>query len=239
MSSGGAIQARPAAASDQGVVRVAIVDDHAILRQGLRALLEMESDLEVVGEAADTQGALALVRETRPDIVLSDVALPGRSGLDIIGELRACCPSLRILVLTAHGSEEYIRVALNARADGYVLKESSREELLLAIRSVARGEQFLCKAVAARVLSDYFGANGTGGQGRPRNTLTERERQVLTCIARGLPNKKIARDLGLAVKTVEKHRSNLMRKLELHNTAEITMYAVRGGFVSPDDIRQA
>jgi DNA-binding NarL/FixJ family response regulator len=218
-------------------LRLAIVDDHLILRQGLKALLEMESDLVVVGEAGDSASALELVRQERPDVVISDIALPGRSGLDIIGELRSCCPQVRILVLTAHGSEEYIRVALNARADGYVLKDSSREELLHAIRLVAKGERYLCRAVAARVVNGYL----DGGQRRDQRgpaTMTDRERQVLTCIAQGLPNKLIARNLGLSVKTVEKHRSNLMRKLSLHNTAEVTMYAVKNGLVSADDIQE-
>jgi len=216
-------------------LRLAVVDDHMILRQGLKALLELESDLEVVGEVGDATGALELVRRLRPDVVLSDIALPGRSGLDIIGEMRACCPEIRILVLTAHASEEYIRVALNARADGYVLKDSSREELLHAIRLVAKGERYLCQAVAARVVSGYLDGARQRNQGGPP-AMTDRERQVLTCIAKGLPNKLIARDLGVSVKTVEKHRSNLMRKLSLHNTAEVTMYAVKNGLVSADDV---
>jgi two-component system response regulator NreC len=218
-------------------LRLAIIDDHLILRQGLRALLEMESDLEVVGEAGDSARALELVRQEKPDVVISDVALPGRSGLDIIGELRSCCPQVRILVLTAHGSEEYIRVALNARADGYVLKDSSREELLHAIRLVAKGEQYLCRTVAARVVNGYLDGGQRSGERGPA-TVTDRERQVLTYIAKGLPNKLIARNLGLSVKTVEKHRSNLMRKLSLHNTAEVTMYAIKNGFVDADEIAQ-
>jgi DNA-binding NarL/FixJ family response regulator len=221
-------------ADDPARVRLALVDDHSILRQGLRALLEMEPDLEVVGEAGDLVEAMAMVRQVAPALVISDIGLPGRSGLELIGELREHAPNLRILVLSAHSSEEYIRVALSAKADGYVLKDSSREELLHAIRTVAMGERYLCKAVTARVVSGYLGGAGGGVADAPP-TITDRERQVLIRIAQGLPNKLIARDLGLSVKTVEKHRSNLMRKLSLHNTAEVTMYAMKNGLVSSGD----
>ncbi|HET9693249.1 MAG TPA: response regulator transcription factor, partial [Steroidobacteraceae bacterium] len=124
-------------------VRIAIVDDHWILRQGLRALLEIEADLSVVGEAGSAKDALELVRRTQPTVVLSDIALPDQSGLTLIGEIQRCCPTARILMLTAYCSDDYIRVALNARADGYILKAASRAELLYAIRAVARGEKFL------------------------------------------------------------------------------------------------
>ena len=227
----------PEAAPCEVRVRVVLVDDHLLVRQGLQALLELEPDLEVVGAAGDAATALDVVRRTRPDIVVTDVAMPGRSGLAVLGELRACCPQLRILVLSAHSSEEYIRVALSAQANGYVLKDSSREELLHAIRSVAKGEQYLCQAVSARVLSGYLGGAGPRGEPRRGNGMTERERQVLACIAQGMPNKQIASDLDISVKTVEKHRSNLMRKQSLRNAAEATMFAVKIGLVSADDAR--
>jgi len=218
-------------------LRLVLVDDHLILRQGLRALLELETDLEVIGEAGDTAGAIELIKRTQPDVVISDIGLPGRSGLEIISELRACCPELKVLVLSAHGSEEYIRVALNARANGYVLKDSSREELLLAIRKVAMGEQYLCQTITARFVTSYLdGSKLRNGASRTRE-LTDRERQVLSRIALGLSNKQIAKELELAVKTVEKHRSNLMRKLSLHNTAEITMYALKTGIVSAENVK--
>ena len=217
-------------------LRLALIDDHLILRQGLRALLEMEPDLEIVGEAGDSAGAIELVNRTQPDLLISDIGLPGKSGLEIIGELRASCPNLKVLILSAHGSEEYIRVALNAHADGFVLKDSSREELLQAIRQVAKGEQYLCQKITARVVSGYLRGRTSQSGERGSKMITDRERQVLICIAVGLANKSIARDLGLAVKTIEKHRSNLMRKLSLHNAAEITMYAVRSGMISADDV---
>lgn len=222
---------------DSRRIRVILVDDHLLVRQGLQALLDMEPDLEVVGEAGNAATALELTRRTRPDIVVTDIAMPGRSGLAVISDLRACCPELHILVLSAHSSEEYIRVALNAQANGYVLKDSSREELLHAIRLVAKGEQYLCQAVSARVLSGYLGDKSKAGQSSTIQEMTDRERQVLTCIARGMANKQIANDLSISVKTVEKHRSNLMRKQSLRNAAEATMYAVRIGLVDAEPTR--
>ena len=225
---------KPEASPEASRIRVMLVDDHLLVRQGLQALLEMEPDLEVIGEAGDSATALELTRRTRPDIVITDIAMPGRSGLAVIGDLRACCPELRILVLSAHSSEEYIRVALNAQANGYVLKDSSREELLHAIRLVAKGEQYLCQAVSAQVLSGYLGDKSKAGRPSTIQEMTDRERQVLACIARGMANKQIANDLSISVKTVEKHRSNLMRKQSLRNAAAATMYAVRIGLVDAE-----
>ena len=220
--------------ADPENVRVAIIDDHIILRQGLRALLEIESDLEVVGEAGTAKDALELVRRTQPSVVLSDIALPDQSGLALIGQLQHCCPTARILMFTAYCSEDYIRVALNSRADGYILKDASRAELLYAIRAVARGEKFLSAAITARAMKGLLAADDGSRSNGAVAAITGREREVLVRIALGLPNKVIAKELDLAVKTVEKHRSNLMRKLSLHNSAEVTMYAVRTGMVSAD-----
>jgi len=219
---------------EQAHVRLAIVDDHIILRQGLRALLEIEPDLDVVGEAGTAKDAVDLVRRTQPSVVLSDIALPDQSGLALIGQLQLCCPGARILMLTAYCSEDYIRVALSSHADGYILKDASRAELLYAIRAVARGEKFLCAAITSRLMSGLMATDDGTRAGGAIASITGREREVLTRIALGLPNKVIAKELDLAVKTVEKHRSNLMRKLSLHNSAEVTMYAVRTGMVSAD-----
>jgi len=228
---------KPEASPDVRRIRVMLVDDHLLVRQGLQALVDMEPDLEVIGEAGDAATALELTRRMRPDIVVTDVAMPGRSGLAVIGDLRACCPEIRILVLSAHSSEEYIRVALNAQANGYVLKDSSREELLHAIRLVAKGEQYLCQAVSARVLSGYLGEKNKAGAPSATQEMTDRERQVLAFIARGMANKQIANELAISVKTVEKHRSNLMRKQSLRNAAEATMHAVRIGLVDAEEVR--
>jgi DNA-binding NarL/FixJ family response regulator len=202
-----------------------LVDDHAILREGLRALLEMEPDFKVIGEAASFDDAIVSVVRLRPDVVLTDIGMPGRSGLALVRELRAACPGMRIVLLTAHASEEYIRAGLDCRADGYVLKDSGQAELMTAIRTVATGQQFLCKAVAGQVLASYLNRDERVAA-NPLSAVTARERQVLTRIASGQSNKAVARELNLSVKTVEKHRANLMRKLELHNAAGIARFAL-------------
>jgi DNA-binding NarL/FixJ family response regulator len=214
-------------------IRIVLVEDHAILREGLKALLEIEPDFEIVGEYGSMEESLPGIRELQPDLVVTDLALPGRSGIDLITELQALSPLTRKLVLTAHENEEYIRAALNAGANGYVMKDANSAELMLAIRTVSVGQQFLCKSIASKILSGYLSGYIPRDQ-RPTSpavtqTITEREREVLTRIALGNSNKVIARELGVSPKTVEKHRSNLMRKLQLHNAAAITMFAIRNG----------
>jgi DNA-binding NarL/FixJ family response regulator len=213
----------------QARIRIVLVEDHAILREGLKALIEIESDIEVVGDFGGVDEVLAAIRELKPALVLTDLALPGRSGFELLAELGMICPTARKLILTAHNSEEYIRAALNAGADGYVLKDANRAELTLAIRTVAAGQQFLCKAIASKILLGYLAGSAPRHQHSAPRTITGREREVLTRIALGESNKVIARSLDLSVKTIEKHRSNLMRKLQLHNVAAITMFAVRNG----------
>jgi DNA-binding NarL/FixJ family response regulator len=204
-----------------------LIDDHTILREGLRSLLELQPDLHVVGETGTFEEAINLAERLQPDIVLTDIGLPGRSGLLLVRELRKVCPAARIVLLTAHASEEYIRAGLDAQVDGYVLKDSGHAELITAIRTVATGQHFLCKAVASRVLATYLHRGGSPEAIRdPLQSVTARERQVLTRIASGHSNKAVARELNLSVKTIEKHRANLMRKLALHNAADITRFAL-------------
>jgi len=219
------------AAETVAKIRILLVEDHVILREGLCALLELEPDLKVVGDAMDVDKALEAVNRLRPDLVITDLALGGRSGIAFIGELRARSPGARVLVLTAHNTEEYIRAALNAGAHGYVLKDSGRADLLQAIRTVVRGGQYLCASVSARIVSGFVNGPEPKAAASPESLVTLREKQVLTRIALGHSNKLIARDLGLSVKTVEKHRSNLMRKLTLHNAAAVTLFALRHGFI--------
>ncbi|HLQ12103.1 MAG TPA: response regulator transcription factor [Steroidobacteraceae bacterium] len=211
-----------------------LVDDHAILREGLRALLELESDLTVVGEAGTFEVALECAARLQPDVVLSDIGLPGRSGLLLVREIRRVCPTTRVVLLTAHGTEEYIRAGLDAEADGYVLKDSGHGELLMAIRTVAAGKQYLCDAVSSLVLATYVHRGARGSARDPLNGITGRERQVLTRIACGQSNKNVARDLNLSVKTIEKHRANLMRKLSLRNAADITRFALNHHLVASE-----
>ncbi len=211
-----------------------LVDDHTILREGLRSLLELQPDLHVVGEAGNFEEAINGASRLQPDIVLTDIGLPGRSGLLLVRELRRVCPAARIILLTAHASEEYIRAGLDAQADGYVLKDSGHAELISAIRTVATGQHFLCKAVASRVLATYLHRGEHSARHDPLHSVTARERQVLTRIASGHSNKAVARELNLSVKTIEKHRANLMRKLSLHNAADITRFALNNHLMALD-----
>jgi DNA-binding NarL/FixJ family response regulator len=229
----GAEPAPPVPAGSGSRLSLMLVDDHAILREGLRALIELEPDFHVVGEAASVDEAVAMAARLQPDIVLTDIGLPGRSGLALVRELRGVCPAVRVVLLTAHASEEYIRAGLDCSADGYVLKDSGHAELMTAIRTVATGQQFLCKAVAGRVLASYLNRDERAVQS-PLQSITARERQVLTRIASGQSNKVVARELNLSVKTVEKHRANLMRKLELHNAAGIARFALNHRLIATD-----
>ncbi len=211
--------------------RLLLVDDHPILRAGLRMLLELEPDLQVVAEAGGTDEALALLPGALPDLVVTDIAMPGRGGLELVDELRAGWPGIRILVLSAYNDDEYIRAALTRGVQGFVLKDSSREELLLGVRTVLRGESYLCQAVSSQVVTSFLvGAEQVPTQ-PTQQLVTRREHDVLTRIAGGLTSQRIADDLGLSVKTVRKHRQNLMQKLSLHNAAAITAYAYRNGLV--------
>jgi two-component system response regulator NreC len=217
------------------VLRLLLVDDHAILREGVRGLLELDPGLTVVGECGSCDEAIALARSTLPDIVLTDIGLPGRSGLSLIADLRNLSPDIRVILLTAHSSDEYIQAAVDVRADGYVLKDADHAELITAIRTVAKGQPFMCKTVANAVMANYLGRGSHGEPGSsqsPLRLVTERERQVLSRIASGRTNKAVARELTLSVKTVEKHRANLMRKLDLHNSADITRFALGYGLIT-------
>jgi DNA-binding NarL/FixJ family response regulator len=227
---------KPDSTAEAGRKRLVLVEDHAILREGLRALLELEQDLRIVGESANGIDAVAAVEAANPELVITDIALPGRSGIELIGCLRRVRPETRILVLTAHNSEEYIRAALNAGAHGYVLKDASRAELLQAIRSVLGGQTYLCASVTAKVVTGYLRPKSEGMTLSAVGLVTEREREVLTRVALGRSNKAIARELQVSVKTVEKHRANLMRKLTLHNTAGVTRFAIQAGMLTPADL---
>lgn len=213
-------------------ISIVLVEDHLILKEGLVALLEIEQDLEIVGHAADAATAIDLVRSLRPAVLITDLSLVGESGISLISNVREVAPATASLVLTAHHEEEYFRAAMKAGALGFVLKDANRLELLHAIRSVAAGRQYLCSTLAGRVLSGYLRIAGEGSWETPIDQLTDREREVLARIAAGHANKTIASGLAISVKTVEKHRANLMRKLGLHNSAEVTMFAVRYGLIS-------
>jgi DNA-binding NarL/FixJ family response regulator len=214
----------------QTATSIVIIESDGILREGLRALIELEGDLRVVGEAGTAADGIRAVQGTDPALVITDLAPPGSQGLRIIEELRAASARVRVLVLTAYCSDEYIRAALSAGADGYVLRDAGRTELLLAIRSVIAGQKYFSAPVSARLVSGYLRRSEPARGRWPR--ITEREREVLTYVALGESNKRVALALRLSVKTVEKHRANVMRKLKLHNTASVTLFAVRNGLVA-------
>ena len=206
--------------------RIIIADDHTIMREGLRSLLEVEPEFEVVGAVDNGRDAVRLAALLKPDLVLMDLAMPHMDGMSAIREIR-------ILVLTMHKTEEHIRAALQAGASGYLLKDAARAELLAAIVSVMRGKTYISPAVADRIVAGYLDHDAAEGPMRARSeTLTAREKQVLQLIAEGRRNRDIAEYLFVSVKTVEKHRANLMSKLDLHNTAELTSFAIQNSLVS-------
>ncbi len=212
-------------------IRVFLADDHALFREGLRALLSAWEDMEVVGEAADGQEALARVPQARPDVVLMDIAMPGLGGLEATLALRRAYPAARVLVLTQYESREYLARFLKAGAAGYVLKKAAGAELIAAIRAVAAGQAVLHPAVTAEVIEGYLKASRPEPGEAAYEGLTDRERVVLKLIAEGQTSKEIAQALGISLKTVITHRTNLMQKLGLHNRAALVKYAVRLGLI--------
>ena len=215
--------------------RILIVEDHTLLRSGLRALLAQDPEVEVAGEADNGRDALRQFTALDPDIVLMDLSMPGMNGIEAITEMKRRKPGVRIVVLTMHKTEEYIHEALRAGANGYVLKDATHDELRAAIRAVLAGKTFLSPDVSGRVISTYLGGGHPGLGSRPADTLTQRERQVLKLIAEGRSNRYIAEYLSLSVKTVEKHRSNLMRKLDIHSVASLTAFAIENGLLAGGD----
>jgi DNA-binding NarL/FixJ family response regulator len=217
-------------------LRIVLVDNHAIMREGLKRLIELQTDFSIVGDFGCVEECLSGIRDNPPDVVIMDLVFPAQSGIELLAAVQRLSHMTHTLVLTEHASENHVRAALNAGADGYVLKDCNSAELMLAIRTVAAGQQFLCKTVAGDVLSGYLSRDKRPSSAAVAQSITERERAVLTHIALGNSNKSIARQLGISPKTIEKHRSNLMRKLQLRSVAAITMYAVRNGMTSAQTI---
>jgi len=207
-------------------IRVLLADDHTILRDGIRALLEKEADMQVIGEAEDGFAAVKLATQLEPDVVVLDIAMPRLNGLEATRQIRRSLPRTRVLVLTMHDDEEYIRQVLAAGALGYVLKDAAARDLLGAIRAVARGEAVLSPAITRLVIEDYL-RWGDIQPAKGENILTPREREVLQLIAEGYTNKQIAEILCLSVKTIQAHRANLMQKLDLHDRGELIKYAIQ------------
>lgn len=212
--------------------RVLIVEDHTLLRAGLKALLSQDTEIEIVGEAENGRDAVRMVASTSPDLVLTDLSMPGMNGIESIVDIKRRYPGVRVLVLTIHKTDEYIFEAMRAGADGYILKDASHDELRIAIRSVLNGKTYLSPDISAKVINGYLDTDKSSGPVSTWDTLTHREREVLKLVAEGHPNKFIADYFCLSIKTVEKHRSNLMKKLNLHNASMITAYAIERGLVT-------
>jgi DNA-binding NarL/FixJ family response regulator len=208
-------------------IRVLGADDHAVLRAGLRMLIGAQADMDVVAEAADGEEAARRAVESRPDVVLMDLTMPGSGGIRAIERIRQECPSSRVLVLTMHDVPAYLRSALAAGASGYVVKSAADSELLSAIRAVHRGRTVLDPELAASVVQSAVGRRPAGGAGA--GLLSPREREVLDLIAQGYTNQQIADRFGLSVKTIETHRSRLVEKLGLRSRAELVRYALDSG----------
>ena len=211
--------------------RVVIAEDHTLFRQGLKALLSLEPEFEVVGEAADGFQAIKCAKELKPDIILLDISMPRVDGMAAIREIKSVCPEAEILILTVHKTEEHVLETLKSGASGYVLKDASHEEFLLAMRSVLQGKRYLSPDISARIVDGYLNGRETADPTSPWESLTPRERQVLKLIAEAYKNKEVADFLCISVKTVAKHRANIMKKLDLHSAAELTAYAMKRGLV--------
>lgn len=214
-------------------IRILLADDHHLVRAGIRSLLEGLSGIEVVAEAGDGRDAIELVRSRRPNLVLMDITMGGMNGLEATARLLKEYPQLRIIILSMHANEEYVRQALHAGAAGYLLKDAATAELEVAVRAVARGETYLSPAISRHVIEEYLGGRGEAGAG-PLALLTARQREVLQLIAEGKTTKQIAGLLDVSVKTAETHRAQVMERLGIRDVPGLVRFAIRHGLVQID-----
>jgi two-component system response regulator NreC len=210
---------------------VLIAEDHTLIREGLRALLSSHSDLEVVAEAGDGREAIRQAEKLSPALVLMDLSMPRMGGVEATREIKKVRPKIKILALTANDSEENVLAALRAGAEGYILKDANQAELIQAIRDVLAGKRVLSPSISEKVIEGYLAMKKAGSLPTPWDNLTNREREVLKLIGEGYTSKKIADFLCVSLNTVEKHRSNLMKKLNLHTISSLTSYALEKGLV--------
>lgn len=213
-------------------IKVLLADDHSLFRAGVHALLSSVDGVDVVGEADTGRKALEMVGARAPDVVLMDIAMPEMNGLETTTRVTREYPGVRVIMLSMHAGEEYVMQALRAGASGYLLKDAATSELELAVRAVARGETYLTPTISKRVIDDYL-MRTTGSQG-PVDQLTKRQREILQLIAKGYTSKEMAQMLNLSPKTIETHRTQLMKQLDIHDVAGLVRYAIRVGLVTLD-----
>ncbi|MFI4940501.1 MAG: response regulator [Burkholderiales bacterium] len=214
-----------------GKRRIMIVENHTLLRAGLRMLLAQDEDLEVVGESDNGRDAIKMAIKLMPHLILTDLNMPGMNGIEATRAIKMLLPDTKVLVLTVHKTDEYIHESLKAGADGYILKDATHNELSVAIHSILNGKTYLSPDISEKVINGYLKPGGLTSVASAWDTLTFREREILKLVAEGHANKHIAEFLSLSVKTVEKHRSNLMKKLNLHNASNLTAYAIEKGLL--------
>ena len=212
------------------MIRAVVVDDHAVVRSGIRLLLEREDDLEVVGEAGNGKDAIFAVRALKPDVLLLDVVMPGESGIDVLPSLLKESPQTKVLVLSMQDDPSYVREAFAAGASGYVLKEAADEEVVAAVREIANGGRYVHPALGARMVT----AEAEARAAAEADPLSEREREVLRLLALGHTNQEIAKMLYISVRTAETHRAHIMQKLRISTRAELVRYALAQGLLEPD-----
>jgi DNA-binding NarL/FixJ family response regulator len=216
-------------------IRLLLADDHAVVRSGLRLLLESQPDMAIVGEAENGADAIRRAAELAPDVVLMDVEMPGMNGIEATRRIKAETPATAVLALTMYEDDQYFFEMLRAGAAGYVPKRAAPDELVSAIRAVSRGEVFLYPSLAGRLVQDYLVRREVEDQAPPADELTPREQEVLTLIAQGLSNNEIGDQLVISAKTVDRHRENIMRKLNLHNRVDLVKYALRKGLIDLEE----
>jgi len=213
-------------------IRILLADDHEVVRDGVRALLEKQTDMQVVGEAADGREAARLADELGPDVVVMDVGMPNLNGIDATRRILSAHPQIAVVILSMHQDESYVLRSLKAGAKGYLLKESLRSDVLEAIRAVSQGRSFLTRKISRMMQEDYIQEMEQRGLEDSYDLLTDREREVLQLAAEGKPNKEIAGTLSISLTTVETHRTHILQKLGLHSVPELILYAVRKGIIA-------
>src|SRR5216684_1463365 len=212
-------------------IRVMLVEDHNLVRAGIRAVIDGQSDIQVIAEATEGREAIRLARANCPDVAVVDVAMPGMSGIEVTRDIRRLCPQTQVLILTAHDNEEYFFQTLKAGAVGYVLKKAAASDLIAAIEAASQGEPYLYPSVARLLVSDYLQRAPERETFEP---LSDREREVLRLVAEGKTNRQIADSLFLSIKTVQTHRDHIMKKLHMHDRTELVKYAIRKGLIEAD-----